>query len=32
MDFKKYELLYKIPIIILPKIEQPFIGGSQLEL
>ena len=32
MDIKNYELLYKIPIIILPKIEQPFIGGNQLEL
>ena len=32
MDYKNFELLYKIPIIILPKIEQPFIGGSQLEL
>jgi hypothetical protein len=32
MDLKKYEDLYKIPIFHLPKIEQPFIGGSQLEI
>ena len=31
MDIKKYENLYKIPIIRLPKIEQPFIGGIKLE-
>ena len=32
MDLKKYEDLYKIPIFHLPKIEQPFIGGNQLEI
>ena len=32
MDLKIYEDLYRIPIFNLPKIEQPFIGGSQLEI
>ena len=32
MDIKNYESLYKIPLINLPKIEQPFIGGTPLEI
>ena len=32
MDLKIYENLYKIPLINLPKIEQPLIGGNPLEI
>ena len=32
MDIKQYENLFKIPLIILPKIEQPFIGGNELSV
>ena len=32
MDIKIYEDLYKIPLIDLPKIKQPYIGGNKLEI
>ena len=32
MDVRIYENLYKIPIIVLPRIEQPFIGGNKITV
>ena len=32
MDIKIYEDLYKIPLINLPEIKQPYIGGNKLEI